>query len=170
MKYVMILFAWSCATSACRSLVTGRQRSGNRRTARGGRCRTRQAGNRRRGKGRRRAKPAAKEEAAKKEAEKADAKTDAKAEPKKSDADRKEERRETKRKTAKVEAKRMKVVVTLDGTFTAEKMTPVALRPDAWSQFEIVEIVKHGSEVHEGADAGQIRRREDRRRDRRPRT
>ncbi len=44
----------------------------------------------------------------------------------------------------------MKVVVTLDGIFTAEKMTPVALQPEVWSQFEIVEIVKHGTEVHEG--------------------
>ncbi len=44
----------------------------------------------------------------------------------------------------------MRVVVTLDGTFTAEKMTPVALRPEEWSQFEIVDIVDHGSEVHAG--------------------
>lgn len=55
-----------------------------------------------------------------------------------------------KRKTAKAQAKRLRVVVTLDGTFTAEKMTPVALRPEEWSQFEIEEIVKHGSEVHAG--------------------
>ena len=65
-----------------------------------------------------------------------------------SQEDKKEEKK--KRKTAKVETKRLKVDVTLDGTFTAEKMTPVALRPEAWTQFEIVEIVEHGSEVHEG--------------------
>jgi multidrug resistance efflux pump len=64
-------------------------------------------------------------------------------------ADAKEEKKKE-RKTAKVEVKRLKVDVTLDGTFTAEKMTPVALRPETWSQFEIVEIVEHGSEVHEG--------------------
>jgi multidrug efflux pump subunit AcrA (membrane-fusion protein) len=29
-------------------------------------------------------------------------------------------------------------------------MTPVALRPETWTQFEIVEIVKHGEEVHAG--------------------
>ena len=94
-------------------------------------------------------KSAAKEEPAKKEPEKTDAKPEVKAETK---TDAKEEKKEEKkkRKTAKVEAKPMKVVVTLDGTFTAEKMTPVALRPDAWTQFEIVEIVKHGAEVHEG--------------------
>ena len=44
----------------------------------------------------------------------------------------------------------MKVDVTLDGTFTAEKLTPVALRPEVWSQFEIVEAVPHGTEVHKG--------------------
>jgi multidrug resistance efflux pump len=54
------------------------------------------------------------------------------------------------RKTAKAEQKRLRVVVTLDGTFTAEKMTPVALRPEEWSKFEIEEIVPHGAEVHAG--------------------
>ena len=67
------------------------------------------------------------------------------------EADEEEARREKEeRKTAKVETKRVRVVVTLDGTFTAEKMTPVALRPEEWSQFEIVEIVEHGTEVHAG--------------------
>ncbi len=60
------------------------------------------------------------------------------------------EAKKKERKTAKAESKRMKVVVTLDGTFTAEKMTPIELRPKAWSQFEIVEIVDHGTEVHAG--------------------
>jgi multidrug efflux pump subunit AcrA (membrane-fusion protein) len=60
------------------------------------------------------------------------------------------EAKKKERKTAKAESKRMKVVVTLDGTFTAVKMTPVELRPKAWSQFEIVEIVDHGTEVHAG--------------------
>jgi len=55
-----------------------------------------------------------------------------------------------KRKTAQAEQKRLRVVVTLDGIFTAEKMTQVALRPKDWSQFEIEEIVEHGSEVHAG--------------------
>src|SRR3990172_12309729 len=63
--------------------------------------------------------------------------------------DEKEEKKKP-RKTAKVEAKRVRVVATLDGTFTAEQMTPVALRPEEWSQYEIVEIVEHGTEVHEG--------------------
>lgn len=54
------------------------------------------------------------------------------------------------RKTSKAEKKRLKVVVTLDGTFTAAKMTPVELRPKAWTQFKIEEIVEHGAEVHAG--------------------
>lgn len=61
-----------------------------------------------------------------------------------------EKAKKKERKIAKVEAKRVRVVATLDGTFTAEKMTPVALRPEEWSQFEIVEVVPHGSEVIAG--------------------
>src|SRR3990172_8721628 len=91
----------------------------------------------------------AKTDTEQKDIEKTEAKTDA------AKADAKEEKEEKKakkkeRKTAKVEAKRVKVVVTLDGTFTADEMTPVTLRPETWSQFEIVEVVPHGSEVHEG--------------------
>jgi len=92
------------------------------------------------------AKSTATDEPAKKETEKAEAKSAAKAEPK----EEKKKDEKAKRKTAKVEAKPMKVVVTLRGTFAAETMTPVALRPEAWSQYEIVEIVEHGTEVHEG--------------------
>jgi multidrug resistance efflux pump len=79
-------------------------------------------------------KPQAKAEAAAKTEKPAEKKTDKKKE----------------RKTAKAEQKRLRVVVTLDGTFTAEKMTPVALRPEEWSKFEIEEIVPHGAEVHAG--------------------
>ena len=97
------------------------------------------------------AQPAAKDEAAKKDTEPAETKSEAKTEAKV--AEKKEEKpaeKKKERKTAKAETKRVRVVATLDGTFTAEKMTPVALRPEAWSQFEIVEIVDHGSEVHAG--------------------
>ena len=68
---------------------------------------------------------------------------------------KKEKKKE--RKIAKVEAKRVRVVATLEGTFTAEKMTPVALRPEEWSQFEIVEVVaaRHGSPRR--PDARQVR-------------
>jgi HlyD family secretion protein len=84
-------------------------------------------------------KPAAKNgEAAKEEAKKDEPAKD----------EEKEKKKE--RKIAKVEAKRVRVVATLEGTFTAEKMTPVALRPEEWSQFEIVEVVPHGTEVIAG--------------------
>lgn len=75
----------------------------------------------------------------------------AKEEAKKDESTKDEEKAKKKeRKIAKVEAKRVRVVATLDGTFTAEKMTPVALRPEEWSQFEIVEVVPHGTEVIAG--------------------
>ena len=77
------------------------------------------------------------------------------------------EEKKKERKTAKVETKRLKVVVTLDGTFTAEKMTPVALRPEDWSQFEIVEIVDARLRGPRRPDARQIRHGEIRRRTRR---
>ena len=90
-------------------------------------------------------------EAAKAETE---TKTEAKPaeEPKKEEPAKEEKKPEKKkeRKIAKAEAKRVRVVATLDGTFTAEKMTPVALRPEEWSQFEIAEVVPHGTEVHVG--------------------
>ena len=142
-----------------RHVASRRGRPDDRSRARAGRRRARQAGNHRREERRTRSRgpsPPPKRSPRRKTRTKTDAKTDAKTETKESDdkkdkpAEGREDRRETKRKTAKVEAKPLKVVVTLDGTFTAEKMTPVALRPDAWTQFEIVEIVKHGSEVHEG--------------------
>ena len=55
-----------------------------------------------------------------------------------------------KRKTLKVETKRLKVVVPLDGTFVARKMEEVALRPKAWSEFEIEDVIEHGAKVHKG--------------------
>lgn len=55
-----------------------------------------------------------------------------------------------KRKTLKVETKRFKVVVPLDGIFVARKMEEVALRPKVWSEFEIEEVVEHGAKVHKG--------------------
>lgn len=62
----------------------------------------------------------------------------------------KDAKAESKRKAHKVEPKRLKIDLTLDGTFVASKMTPVTLRPDAWSDFEIVDVVKLGEKVHKG--------------------
>ena len=69
--------------------------------------------------------------------EKAAAKPDAKSEAKK-------------RKTHKIEPKRLQVDVSVDGVFVAREMTEVALRPEAWTDYEIVEVVEHGDKVREG--------------------
>ena len=80
---------------------------------------------------------AAKEPAGEKTEAKAEAKPDAKPEP-------------AKRKTHKVEPKRLKVEVPLEGVFVARKMTEVPLRPEAWTSFEIEEVAEHGEKVREG--------------------
>jgi HlyD family secretion protein len=76
---------------------------------------------------------AAKETPAAKKEDKADAKPEAK-----------------KRKTYKVEPKRLKIDLALDGVFTASKMDEVTLRPEAWTDYEIVEVVEHGKKVNKG--------------------
>jgi len=55
-----------------------------------------------------------------------------------------------KRKIFKVEPKRLKVDVTLDGTFVAQTMKEVPLRPEAWTDYEIEEVVDHGEKVTKG--------------------
>src|SRR4029077_2411883 len=72
-----------------------------------------------------------------KKAAKSDDKSAAKSEPKK-------------RKTYKVEPKRLKVDIPLDGVFVASKMEEVPLRPKAWSEFEIEEVIEHGAKFHKG--------------------
>ena len=74
---------------------------------------------------------------------KADKKTD-------EDGDDKKDAAKSKRKTATVKQQSIKVDVTVDGTFVARNMTPVVLRPEAWSSFKIEEIVPHGAKVNEG--------------------
>jgi multidrug resistance efflux pump len=64
--------------------------------------------------------------------------------------DSKAAEKSAKRKTHKVEPKRLKVEVPLDGTFVARKMEEVVLRPDAWTSYEIKEIVEHGAKVRRG--------------------
>ncbi len=52
-----------------------------------------------------------------------------------------------KRKTLKIEPKRLKIDLALDGTFVASKMEEVTFRPEAWTDYEIVEVVEHGRKV-----------------------
>jgi hypothetical protein len=92
-------------------------------------------------------------EADKKDKEKsADAAKDktAKTEEKPAAKDEKKPEAKAKRKTFKVEPKRLKVVVPLDGTFVARKMEEVALRPEVWTEFEIEDVIEHGAKVHKG--------------------
>jgi RND family efflux transporter MFP subunit len=90
------------------------------------------------------------DKAGKEDKESADTKADAKPEEKATEkADAKKETKK-KRKTLKVEAKRMKIDLPLDGTFVAREMKEVPLRPEAWSDFEIVEVVALGAKVHPG--------------------
>ncbi len=65
-------------------------------------------------------------------------------------ADDKAAKSEEKRKTYKVEPKRFKIDLSLDGAFVADKMHEVALRPDSWSDYEIVNVADLGAKVHKG--------------------
>ena len=65
-------------------------------------------------------------------------------------ADDKAAKPEEKRKTYKVEPKRLKIDLPLDGTFVADKMYDVAFRPDSWSDYKIVEVAELGAKVHKG--------------------
>jgi HlyD family secretion protein len=66
------------------------------------------------------------------------------------DKESKSAKSDEKRKTYKVEPKRMKVDLALEGTFAASKMEEVALRPDSWTDYEIVDVVDLGAKVHKG--------------------
>lgn len=85
-------------------------------------------------------------DAAKKDESKKD--EDSKKEPAKSDS--KSAKPEAKRKTFTVKPKRLRIDLALDGTFVANKMTEVPLRPDSWSDYEIVEVAPLGATVRKG--------------------
>lgn len=91
----------------------------------------------------------------------AESEKETKADAKSDEADKKEEAAKSdekaaakpeakKRKTYKVEPKRIKIDLTLDGTFVARETEEVWLRPEAWTDYEIVEVVEHGKKVHKG--------------------
>lgn len=66
------------------------------------------------------------------------------------DEDDKDDEKKNDRKTHTVKAKRLKIDVESDCTFVARDMTEIDLDPESWSEFEIVEIVPHGADVHKG--------------------
>jgi HlyD family secretion protein len=49
-----------------------------------------------------------------------------------------------------VKAEPLRIEVSLDGTFVAQKMTAVLVKPNAWSTFKVLEAVKHGKTVSRG--------------------
>jgi HlyD family secretion protein len=74
-----------------------------------------------------------------KEESKSDAKTDAKA-----------DEAAKKPATFKVEAKDLKIEVEAEGVFVAEECEEVALRPETWATFKVLEAVPHGKRVRKG--------------------
>jgi multidrug resistance efflux pump len=91
-----------------------------------------------------------KDKSSAKDTDKKDKDKTAKAEDKSAAKEDKKSEAKAKPKTYKVEAKRLKVVVPVDGTFVARKMEEVALRPEAWSEYEIEDVIEHGAKVHKG--------------------
>ncbi len=91
------------------------------------------------------------DEAEKKSKEKTDSKSD---DDKKSAAksEKKEKKKAEKKKAKPHKVKRdaLKIEVELDGIFVADEMEEVALRPEAWSSFKVLEAVEHGSTVKKG--------------------
>ena len=57
---------------------------------------------------------------------------------------------EKKPKPHKVKLGKLKIEVELDGIFVADEMEEVALRPEVWSRFKVLEAVEHGTTVKKG--------------------
>ncbi|MCA9241898.1 MAG: hypothetical protein KDA37_16925, partial [Planctomycetales bacterium] len=95
-------------------------------------------------------KEAAQQEDAKEEA-KSDEQKESKADAESDNGDGKESKEDKpKRKTFTVEAKPLKLEVTVDGVLVAKNMTEVTLDAEQWSNFEIEEVVEHGAKVEAG--------------------
>lgn len=71
-------------------------------------------------------------------------------EDKKSSDDKKPAAEEKKPETHKVETKDLKIEVEVEAVFVAEETEEVALRPEAWASFQVVEAVPHGQRVRKG--------------------
>lgn len=53
-------------------------------------------------------------------------------------------------KPHKVEAEKLTIEVELDGIFVASDTEEIALRPEVWSRFKVLEAVEHGTKVKKG--------------------
>jgi HlyD family secretion protein len=83
--------------------------------------------------------------------EKADDKKSSAESDEKPDAKKAAAEKEAKKpETFKVEAKAFKVDVEAEGVFVAEETEEVALRPEVWATFKVVEAVPHGKRVRKG--------------------
>ena len=90
-----------------------------------------------------------KKKATKSDDDEADKPADKKVE-EKTDEAKKEEKEKEKKKPFTVESKSLKIEQTLEGIFVASDMEEVALRPDTWSRYTVVDAVEHGKEVKKG--------------------
>ncbi len=61
-----------------------------------------------------------------------------------------ESKKKEKAKPFTVKSKPLKIEQTLEGIFVADDMREVALRPDTWARYTVVETVEHGAEVKKG--------------------
>lgn len=85
---------------------------------------------------------------------KPEAKPEAKEETKEASKESAEESKDSaakkKPKPYKVKAEKLTVELELDGVFVAEEMEEIALRPEVWSRFKVLEAVEHGTPVKKG--------------------
>lgn len=68
----------------------------------------------------------------------------------KSEKSSKKKAEKKKPKPYKVKRDELKIEVELDGIFVADEMEEVALRPEVWAKFIVLEAVEHGTEVKKG--------------------
>ena len=68
----------------------------------------------------------------------------------KTEAKQSAEKETKKPETFKVEVKDLKIEVEAEGVFVAEETAEVALRPEVWAAFKVVEAVPHGKRVRKG--------------------
>lgn len=85
-----------------------------------------------------------------KEEEKGTESDDAAAEEEADSSEEASEEKQKQRKTYEVVPKQLRIEESVSGSFISTESTEVALRPEEWSSFKIVEIVDHGAKVEKG--------------------
>jgi hypothetical protein len=93
--------------------------------------------------------PKSDDEKAEKKADKESKAEEKPADEKKAAADKKPAE-EKKPETVKVKTKDLKIEVESEGVFVAEESDEVALRPEVWTTFKVLEAVPHGKRVRKG--------------------